>query len=60
MNGVGELRVSVDGAAERAVAVGAPGLYTLAEHPRHERHALRLGASPGLDLYSISFAAGVP
>lgn len=60
VDGEGELRVSLDGAAQRTVAIEAPGLYTLAEHPRHERHELRLEASSGPELYSISFAAGVP
>jgi hypothetical protein len=60
VSGEGELRVSLDGGVPSTVTVDAPGLHTLAEHPRHERHELRLEASPGLDLYSISFAAGVP
>ena len=48
------------GVAPQVLEVAAPGLYELAEHPRHERHELTLRASPGLDLYSVSFSAGVP
>ena len=56
----GELRVALDGGPERALAIAAPGLYDLAVHERHERHALRLRPSSGLELYSVSFSAGVP
>jgi len=57
--GSGDLRLSVDG-EERAVAVASPGLYDLAEHPRHSEHELALRASSGIELYSIAFSAGVP
>jgi hypothetical protein len=60
MDGEGELRISIDGDSERVIAVEAPGLYELAVHPRHERHALRLAPSQGVDLYSVSFSAGLP
>lgn len=60
VDGEGELRVALGGGAERLVEVEAPGLYELAEHPRHERHELTLRASEGVEVYSVSFSAGVP
>jgi hypothetical protein len=59
VDGQGELRVAIDG-TERRIAVDAPGLYDLAVHSHHGRHALRLLAGPGVDVYSVSFSAGVP
>jgi hypothetical protein len=59
IEGTGRLEIDVDGAA-RSIEVGAPSLYPLAEHPRHERHRLLLRPEPGLRIWSISFAAGVP
>jgi len=58
--GQGELRVALDGGPESPVAVAGPGLYKLAEHERHESHRLKLRASEGVDVYAVSFAAGVP
>jgi hypothetical protein len=58
--GAGELRAAVDGGEPRTIEVTAPGLYELAEHSRHETHRLRLSASPGVELYSVSFSAGIP
>lgn len=58
--GEGLIEVELDGEPIEPVAVDAPALYPLAEHPRHERHTLTLRPSPGLDLWSVSFAAGVP
>ena len=60
VDGAGELRVSIDGGAERTVEVTRPGLYELATHPRHQRHLLAIGAGPGVDVYSVSFSPGVP
>jgi hypothetical protein len=60
VDGGGELRVSIDGGPERAIGVGGPGLYELAVHPRHEHHRLGLSVSAGVDLYSVSFSAGLP
>lgn len=57
--GKGELRAALDGGDARRIAVAGPGLYDLAEHPRHERHALQLAVSPGVAVYSISFSAGM-
>ena len=60
VGGSGELRVALDGGALHAIEVPAPGLYELTEHPRHEPHRLELSASPGIELYSVSFSAGLP
>jgi len=60
VEGVGELQVEIDG-ERRTVAAGAtPGLRTLVEHPRHEAHSLVLRPAPGVKIWSLSFAAGVP
>jgi hypothetical protein len=58
--GAGELRATIDGGEPRTIEVPGPGLYDLAEHPRHEAHRLRLSVSPGVELYSVSFSAGLP
>ena len=42
------------------VATADPGLFTLAEHRRHETHALALRPSPVLRIWSLIFAAGTP
>lgn len=60
VEGVGEIGIELDGAAAGAVNVGGPALYSLAEHPRNEAHHLTLCPSPGLEIWSISFAAGIP
>jgi hypothetical protein len=59
VDGVGELRYSVDG-SEDALRVTGPGLYELASHPRHEEHRITLHPDPALEIYAVSFAAGVP
>ena len=61
VEGSGEIGVEIDGEwrdADRGRP--GPGLYALAEHPRHEAHSLVLRPSPGLRIWSVSFAAGVP
>ena len=60
VEGSGEIAVTLDGAPADTVGVDGPGLCTLAEHPRHEAHRLTLRPSPGLRVWSVSFAAGVP
>jgi hypothetical protein len=60
VEGDGEIGVELDGAATASVGVTGSALYPLSEHPRHERHSLTLHPSPGLRIWSISFAAGVP
>jgi hypothetical protein len=59
--GSGRIEAEIDGEWIDPVEVGpAPGLQTIAEHPCHEAHSLVLRPSPGLAIWSVSFAAGVP
>jgi hypothetical protein len=58
--GAGAIAVKLDGSPVSSVSVHGPALYPLAEHPRHETHAITLRPSPGLRIWSLSFAAGVP
>jgi hypothetical protein len=61
LQGSGELRAEIDGAAGEAIAVEGAGLYELATHQRHEKHRLSLEVSAGsIEVWSLSFAAGVP
>lgn len=58
--GDGTVDVELDSGSAEPVEIEAAGLYPLAEHPRHEAHTLVLRPSPGLRVWSVSFAAGVP
>jgi hypothetical protein len=60
IDGIGELRIELDGSARDPLAVDGAGLYELAAHPRHEAHILVLRARHPLRVWSVSFAAGVP
>jgi hypothetical protein len=60
VEGEGEIELGLDGEAADALRVDGPALYPLAEHERHEEHELRLRPFPGLRVWSVSFAAGVP
>jgi len=67
IEGSGEIAVEVDGGSARPqggsaepLRIDGPALYALAEHARHEQHTLTLRPSPGLRIWSVSFAAGVP
>jgi hypothetical protein len=60
VEGEGELAIELDGSALDPVAIDGPALYPLAEHPRHEIHTVAVRPSPGLRVWSLSFAAGVP
>lgn len=60
VDGSGELHVALDGGQGRTIAITEPGLYELANHPRHETHSLRIRSTEGIDLYAVSFAAGLP
>ena len=59
-DGQGQIAISVDGQTRDPVAITDPGLHELTTHARTERHSLRLAPSPGLLIYSIQFAAGIP
>ncbi|HXV05828.1 MAG TPA: hypothetical protein VFP23_08015, partial [Solirubrobacterales bacterium] len=60
LEGQGKLSLSLDGSEPTPIEIDGPALYPLVEHPRHEAHHLTLRPSPGLKVWSISFAAGVP
>lgn len=60
VEGGGEIEVTIDGAPVERLTIEASGLYPLVEHRRHEAHELLLRPSPGLHIWSVSFAAGVP
>jgi hypothetical protein len=59
-DGEGEIALSIDGEPGAAIRVTHPGLQELTSHDRTERHRLELEPSPGLLIYSIQFAAGLP
>ena len=58
--GTGQIQVRIDGGAARTVEISGAGLYDLAKHERHEAHRLELDLSPGVGLWSVSFAPGIP
>jgi hypothetical protein len=60
VEGEGTLSVTIDDADTRRLQIDGPRLYDLAEHRRHEPHHLKLVPSPGLQIWSVSFAAGIP
>ena len=60
VEGQGTLTVTLDGGDGQQLQIDRPRLYTLAEHKGHESHRLQLVPSPGLRIWSVSFAAGVP
>jgi hypothetical protein len=60
IEGEGEVGLELDGTPLAPLAIAGPALYDLAEHPRHEAHSLLLRPAPGLRVWSVSFAAGVP
>jgi hypothetical protein len=58
--GEGEVAIELDGTPVPSIDVTTPALYRLTEHPVHERHHLVLNPSPGVQVFSVSFAPGVP
>lgn len=61
VEGSGEIAAEIDGEWGEPIAAGPlPGLLKIAEHPCHEAHSLVLRPSPGLRVWSVSFAAGIP
>jgi hypothetical protein len=59
-DGEGHVGRELDGISLAPIAVSGPGLYELAEHPRHSEHRLILRPDPGIRIWSISFAPGLP
>jgi hypothetical protein len=59
-DGEGRIAIRVDGEEGDPIEVTYPGLQKLTAHERTERHRIRLEPSPGLLVYSIQFAAGLP
>jgi hypothetical protein len=59
-DGEGQIQLRLDGGALDPVDVTGPGLYELTAHERSEGHTLELVPSPGVRIYSIQFAAGMP
>ena len=59
-DGEGRIGLRIDGQDREPIEVRHPGLQELTAHERTEQHTLRLEPSPGLVVYSLQFAAGVP
>jgi hypothetical protein len=60
VEGQGTLGVTLNDNAPHQLPMDGARLYKLASHERHERHHLTLDPSPGLRIWSVSFAAGIP
>jgi hypothetical protein len=60
VEGQGTLTVTLDSNDPDRLQIEGARLYELAHHERHERHRLTLDPSPGLHIWSVSFAAGLP
>ena len=59
-DGEGEIAIRLDGEERAPIVVDAPGLQELTVHERTQKHRLELEPSPGLLIYSVQFAAGIP
>ncbi len=59
-DGEGRIEITVDGEARTPIELTHPGLQELTAHESSERHAIELRPDPGLLVYSLQFAAGVP
>lgn len=59
VEGVGEIALERDNKPVDPIAITNPGLYRLAEHPGHEPHRVALRPTPGMRIWSVSFAPGV-
>ncbi|MEX2108001.1 MAG: hypothetical protein WD827_03840 [Solirubrobacterales bacterium] len=60
VEGGGEIEIALEGTSAGTIEVSGPALYALAEHAHHENHSIVLRPSPGLRIWSVSFAAGIP
>ncbi|MGZ5325540.1 MAG: redoxin domain-containing protein [Solirubrobacterales bacterium] len=59
LDGRGRVEVLLDGEPRPALAVDHPGLYELAPEGAHREHRLELRPGPDVQVFAISFAAGV-
>jgi hypothetical protein len=59
VEGEGEIELERDNAPVDPIVVTNPGLYALAEHPAHEPHRVGVRPTPGMRIWSVSYAAGV-
>jgi hypothetical protein len=57
--GEGEIQLERDNTPVTSIEVTNPGLYALAEHPGHEPHRIGIRPTPGMRIWSVSFAPGV-
>lgn len=60
VEGEGTLAVAIDGNEACQLQIEGARLHALSEHERHESHRLTLKPSPGLRIWSVSFAATIP
>ncbi len=60
VDGEGELAVRIDAGEPQVRRVTHPGLVELHASERHAEHVLSMRAQPGVRVWAISFAAGVP
>jgi hypothetical protein len=60
VEGTGTLSITVDGGDPQRLRIDGARLYELSSHERHEAHHLLLVPSSGLQIWSVSFAAGIP
>lgn len=60
VEGQGALTVILDDNNPNQLQIDGARLYKLASHKSHERHRLTLDPSSGLQIRSVSFAAGIP
>jgi hypothetical protein len=59
LDGRGTVGIALDGGPELELGIDVPGAYELAAHDHHERHHLNLRPSPGIEVYAVSFPAGI-
>lgn len=59
-DGEGEIEATIDGGDPERIPVAHPGLYELAAHERSERHRVVVRPTPGVRVWSVSYAAGTP
>jgi len=60
VEGQGTLTVTLDDNDPHELQIEGARLYELTSHTSHESHRLALSPSPGLQIHSVSFAAGIP